>query len=154
NRGHWASSAGFMDLDGDGRLDLVLLNYVVFGPHEPRFCQWKVGVQSGCAPGLYHPEFPELWQNLGGGKFRDVTAAAGLRNTNGKALCLGFCDVDGDGRVDFYIGNDGTPADLLQNLGGLRFRNTGVGSGVAYGSVPGTAISAMGIDWDDFDRDG
>src|SRR5262245_1918318 len=31
NHGHWGASAGFMDLDGDSWLDLVILNYVVFG---------------------------------------------------------------------------------------------------------------------------
>src|SRR2546421_153453 len=38
NHGHWGSSAGFMDLEGNGRLDLVLLNSVVFGRNQPHFC--------------------------------------------------------------------------------------------------------------------
>src|SRR5579871_5326112 len=61
NRGHWASSAGFMDLAGQGRLDLVLLNYVVFGPQEPQYCEVRAGVRSGCPPSTYRPEFSELW---------------------------------------------------------------------------------------------
>jgi len=67
NRGHWGSSAGFMDLAGQGRLDLVLLNYVVFGPKDPQFCEVRAGVRSGCPPSTYHPQFGELWRNPGNG---------------------------------------------------------------------------------------
>ena len=36
NWGRWASSAGFADLNGDRDLDLVLVNYVQFGPNQTR----------------------------------------------------------------------------------------------------------------------
>ncbi len=153
NRGHWGSSAGFMDLTGSGRLDLVLLNYVVFGPKEPQYCELIQGVRSGCPPRTYRPEFPELWKNAGSGRFVDVTSASGLRATHGKALVLAFADVDGDGRMDFYIGNDGEPADLMRNLGGLRFRNVALQSNVAY-DASDKALAAMAADWADYDRDG
>ena len=45
NHNHWGSSAGFMDLAGQGRLDLVLLNYVVFGPRERQYCEVRAGVR-------------------------------------------------------------------------------------------------------------
>jgi enediyne biosynthesis protein E4 len=153
NRGRWASSAGFMDLDADSRLDLVLLNYVIFGPEDRRYCEFVPGIRTGCPPRYYRPEFPELWRNGAHGRFQEVTGAAGLKDTNGTALVVGFTDVDEDGRTDFYIGNDGSPADLMINQGGMRFRNTGIRSGVAYGST-GLAIAAMCADWDDYDRDG
>jgi hypothetical protein len=153
NRGHWSSSAGFMDLDGSGRLDLVLLNYVIFGPKEPQYCEVKPGVRSGCPPSKYRPEFGELWQNLGNGTFRDITAASGMRHTNGKGLVVAFADVMGNGRMDFYIGNDGMPAELMVNQGGLRFANLGISNGVAYGALD-HALAAMGADWADYDRDG
>jgi len=154
NRGHWGSSAGFMDLDADGTLDLVVLNYVVFGPKEKQYCEFGGGARSGCPPDQYRPEFAELWRNLGNGRFQDVSAASGLKNTRGKALVLAFADLDGDRRVDFYIGNDGIPAELMRNEGNLRFSNIGVSSGAAFGAIPGRAIAAMGADWADFDRDG
>jgi enediyne biosynthesis protein E4 len=154
NRGHWGSSAGFMDLDGSGTLDLVLLNYVVFGPDEPQYCELRPGIRSGCPPHRYRPEFAELWRNAGNGRFEDVTARSGLAETHGKGLVLAFADVNDDGRPDFYIGNDGTPAELMINLGGLRFRNAGIESGAAYGAIPGHALAAMGADWADYDRDG
>jgi hypothetical protein len=76
-----------------------------------------------------------------------------MKTTSGKALVVAFADVDADGRVDFYIGNDGTPAELMHNQGGMRFRNVGAESGTAYGPQ-GDAIAAMGADWGDYDRDG
>ncbi len=154
DRGHWGSSAGFMDLDGNGTLDLVVGHYVIFGPKEKQYCDFGDGVKSGCPPQQYRPEFTELWQNLGGGKFKEVTASSGMKKTNGKALVLAFADINDDGRTDFYIGNDGTPAELMLNQGAMRFRNAGVKSGAAFGTREGRAMAAMGADWQDYDGDG
>src|SRR5262249_50551514 len=96
NRGHWGSSVGFMDLDGDGALDMVLLNYVIFGPGEKQYCELLVGVRSGCPPSVYQPEFGELWRNVGGGRLRDVSVSAGITTTHGKALVMAFADLDAD----------------------------------------------------------
>ncbi|MEX2558898.1 MAG: CRTAC1 family protein, partial [Pirellulales bacterium] len=151
NRGHWGSSAGFMDLDGDGHLDLVILNYVVFGPGEQQYCELAPGVLSGCPPSRYKPEFGEMWRNDGHGRL-SLVHEAGLPDTNGKALVLAFADLDRDGRMDFYIGNDGTEAELMHNLGGMKFENLGFQSGLAVHNF--AAMAAMAADWADFDRDG
>ena len=152
NHGHWASGAGFMDLAGAGRLDLVLLNYLRFGPTDRKFCEPKAGIRAGCPPRYYLPEFPELWENRGG-HFRDATAGSGFKQLTGTAQVLAFADIDDDGRQDFYVGNAGSPSDLMHNEGGLHFRNAGIESGVAYGA-DGGAIAAMSADWADFDGDG
>lgn len=153
NRDNWGSSAGFMDLDGDNDQDLVVLNYVVFNERTPQLCELAPGVMSGCPPQTYRPEFGRLYRNEEG-IFRDVTQASGFGNASGKGLVVGFCDYDDDGRIDFYVGNDGTPAELMRNLGGFRFRNVGVETGAAYGVIPGQAIASMGVDWADYNRDG
>ncbi|HEY2252368.1 MAG TPA: VCBS repeat-containing protein, partial [Planctomycetaceae bacterium] len=153
NNQNWASSAGFMDLDGDRRLDLVILNYVVFGPESPQYCEYAPRVISGCSPRTYRSEKGRIWRNTGNGGFELVPDAQGMNDTQGTALVLGFTDLDGDGRMDFYIGNDGLPADLLHNQGDMRFKNIAYEAGLAL-SEEGGALSAMTADWADYDRDG
>lgn len=149
----WSSSAGFMDLDADGSVDLVLLNYVRFGKGDRRYCEPSPGIQAGCPPRHYLPQFPELWKNDGRGRFRNVSAKSWPHEVTGTAQVLAFADVDEDGDPDIYIGNDGVPSDLMLNDGALRFHNVGVESGTAYGRE-GTALAAMSADWADYDRDG
>ncbi len=151
----WESSAGFADVDADGDLDLYVGNYVEFGPGSLLYCELVPGVRSGCPPSRYRPEFGRLLRN-DGGRFTDITAAAGLRG-NGKNLAIGFLDHDRDGRLDIYVANDGTPADLFRNLGTTggvpRFKNVGLTRGCAL-SADGRAQAAMGVAWGDYDRDG
>ncbi|HET6383235.1 MAG TPA: CRTAC1 family protein [Armatimonadota bacterium] len=153
NDGNWGSSAGFMDLRGHGQLDLVITNYVIFGPHERQYCELRPGIKSGCPPQDYRPDYDEVWENLGNGRFKNVSVSCGIKNTHGYGLVVAFADIDGDGKMDFYIGNDGAPAELMHNEGGMRFKNIDVSSGVGYGEMD-HAIAAMGADWADYDRDG
>ena len=153
NAEHWGSSAGFMDLDGDQWLDLVILNYVVFGPDSKQYCEHRPGVLSGCNPRVTYPaERGEIWRNTGTARFEPVPPSQGMDSTHGMALVLAFIDLDDDGRIDFYIGNDGTPAELMHNLGDMRFENIAARSGVAE-AERGIA-AAMGADWADYDGDG
>src|SRR5262249_51324595 len=135
DHGHWGASAGFMDLDGDGWLDLVILHYVEYGPDARRFCEFRPGFVSGCTPREYVPEKGEIWKNTRKGTFEPVPQATGMEHTHGAALVLAFSDVDGDGRVDFYIGNDGLAADLMYNRGEMQFENRGFISGLAVSDV-------------------
>jgi len=153
NHGLWGASAGFMDLNGDGWLDLAILNYVVFGPDSQQYCEYRPGIRTGCTPKMYPPERGEIWRNDGQGRFELVPAEAGMAETTGVALVLAFTDLDGDGLVDFYIGNDAVPADFIHNLGGMRFENVASTSGLARDGL-GHSIAAMGADWGDFDGDG
>ncbi len=152
NRGIWSSSAGFMDLDGDGWLDLVIVNFIEFGPGSREFCVHS-GVVAGCPPREYPPVKCDLWRNTGKGTFELVPAGQGMDQTHGVGLVLAFIDLNDDGLPDFYIGNDGLPADFLLNLGDLRFKNIAETAGVAADGHS-VAISSMGADWADFNRDG
>jgi hypothetical protein len=153
NHGHWGASAGFMDLNNDGWLDLVILNYVAWGPHVKHYCELNDGVKSGCPPSEYVPEKGEVWRNLGDGKFERVSAEGALGQSNGAGLVLAFSDLDGDNQIDFYVGNDGQIGDLFHNQGNFQFLNRGVSSGLAYGRNM-SAMAAMGADWGDYNRDG
>lgn len=153
NNGLWGASAGFMDLAGRGYLDLVVLNYAIYTGGAPHYCELMPGLKTGCPPSTYKPEFAEMFQNLGNGSFKDVTASSGMKTTHGRELVLAFVDVDHNGRQSLYIGDDGLPGDLMHNEGGMHFRNTGVSSGVAFAELD-HAIAGMGADWADYDRDG
>jgi enediyne biosynthesis protein E4 len=148
----WASSAGFADYDGDGDLDLYVGNYVQFGPKSVQHCTFPGGAVGGCPPQVYPAERGKLYRNNGDGTFSDVTAAAGMTDTGGKTLALGWCDFDLDGDPDLYLANDGIPGDLYRNDSG-RFTNIGILSGTAFG-VNHLAQAGMGVDWADYDRSG
>jgi hypothetical protein len=157
----WFTSAAFADVDGDGDLDLYAGGYVRFGPASPQHC--PVGVDAAgkavtgpCGPEPY-PALPgKLWVNEGG-RFRDVTRAAGLEHATGKTLGVAFGDYDDDGDPDLYLANDRMPGDLFRNAGepgGIpRFRNVAAAAGTAY-NRDGEVQGGMGVDWGDYDGDG
>lgn len=153
NHNHWGSSAGFMDLDGDQWLDLVIINYVEFGPDSKQFCEITKGIKTSCPPTHYVPEQGEIWRNTQDQRFEMVPPEQGMQSTSGVGLVLAFADLDDDRRMDFYIGNDGKRADLMHNLGEMRFENIAVEAGLAFDRQL-VAPAAMGADWGDYDRDG
>jgi hypothetical protein len=153
NHGQWGSSAGFMDLDGDGWLDLVIVKFIEFGPESRQYCSHASGARMGCLPRLYPPERAEIWRNTGRGTFERVPGAMGMDQTHGVGLVLAFIDLDDDGRMDFYLGNDGVPADFLQNRGSMQFDNIADNCGLSL-NRSALPIAAMGADWADFNRDG
>jgi enediyne biosynthesis protein E4 len=147
----WGSSCGFVDLDSDGLLDLVVCNYVKFGfdPQKyPQRCE-----PLACTPQMYDAEKPTLYHNLGGGKFRDITQSSGMNTAAGKALGVAFADYDNDGDQDILIANDQLPGDLFENQGKMQFVNRGDVSGTALGP-DGRVHGGMGADWADYNRDG
>ena len=62
-----------------------------------------------------------LFRNNGNGTFTDISRAAGLTAAVGNGLGVIADDVNGDGRLDVFVANDGTPNHLWINLGGMRF---------------------------------
>jgi hypothetical protein len=148
----WGTSCAFVDIDGDGKLDLYICNYVQFGPQtQPQLCEYS-GRMSACGPRFYTPERGVLYHNEGQGKFRDVTGLWGGQAVTGKGLGVAAADFDDSGHPSLAIANDEMPGDLMANLG-RKLQNIGVKSGTAYDSS-GNVHGGMGLDWGDYDNDG
>jgi hypothetical protein len=122
------SGAAFFDGDGDGFLDL----YIVNGAALP-------GYAGATGPNAYY-------RNQGDGTFTDRSAESG---TGDEAFGMGAAvgDVDGDGDSDLYVTNYG-PNRLYLNNGQGIFTDIAAASGVAD---PGWGTHAA---FADYDRDG
>ncbi|WP_417732055.1 FG-GAP-like repeat-containing protein [Rosistilla oblonga] len=148
----WSSSTGFADFNNDGHLDLFVVNYV----DSLRVCRGPDGKVATCNPQNFNAAQDRLYMNLGNGRFQDVTQEAGITAAEGKGLGLMIADLDGDGRLDIYVANDGTPNHLFRNLSDdkkLAFQEMGLVSGVAVNGS-GQAEGGMGIACGDFHGDG
>jgi hypothetical protein len=148
----WAVSAGWLDYDNDGWLDLFVSNYVVWdAATEPR-CGTP-DRQSYCHPKVY-PGLPgQLFHNNHDGTFTDVSQASGIGRNIGKGMGVAFADIDGDGLTDIFVANDSVRNFLFRNQGNGTFQEIGLEAGVALRD-DGFAIAGMGGDFRDFDNDG
>ena len=89
-------------------------------------------VRTHCAPTNYDAPTPDtLFHNNGDGTFTDVSASAGLARTLGNGLGIACGDFDRDGRLDFYVTNDGMPNRLWLNKGDGRFEDGALLAGCA-----------------------
>ncbi len=122
------SGCGFVDYDGDGWLDVLLVGG---GSWDPK---------NRVVP-------LRLYRNKGDGTFEEATAAAGLEGVQAYGLGVAVADYDNDGDEDIYLT---TLAEnmLFRNDGGV-FTEVGQAAGVA--GAPAWSSSAAFFD---ADRDG
>jgi len=150
----WASSAVWFDYDNDGRLDLFVCQFVEFSKSLNKSCgPGEEGKHGYCIPRLYQPMPSWLFHNNGDGTFTDVSKASGIGKYPGKAWGAVATDVNNDGLLDLFVGNDTVPNFLFKNVGQGRFEEIATQAGVAY-SADGRARSGMGVDSADFNEDG
>jgi hypothetical protein len=122
------SGGAFVDVDGDGWQDLVLVQSTAW-PGRPK---------TGATLALY--------RNNTNGTFTDITRASGLA-VEMYGLGVAAADFDNDGDADLYVTGLGS-SRLFRNDGGARFTDQTARAGLVD---PGFATSAL---WFDYDRDG
>lgn len=122
------AGAAFLDADGDGWQDLLLVNSSTW-PGRPG-----------------KPATLALYHNNRNGTFSDITAESGLAVPL-YGLGVAAADYDNDGRVDIYVTALGRNR-LFHSEGGLRFADVTAKAGTGH---EGFSTSAA---WFDYDRDG
>jgi enediyne biosynthesis protein E4 len=150
----WSVAAGWFDYDRDGWLDLFVVNYVRWSPAFDRYCGDRArGIRVYCHPRFFDGLPNTLYRNRGDGTFEDVSRRAGIAQHVGKGMSVAFADYDGDGRQDVFVTNDSVPNFLFRNRADGMFEETGLLAGVSL-PAHGRPISAMGVDFRDYDDDG
>jgi len=109
------------DVDGDGLLDIYFVS------------------QAGGN---------QLWRNLGGGKFEDITTSAGVAVSGKVSVSASFADIDNDGDPDLYVTTVRGGNMLFENDGHGRFTDITTPAGVGYVGHSSAAL------FFDYDRDG
>lgn len=121
------SGAAFLDADGDGWLDILLINGKDWVPKSRKSSH-------------------ALYRNNQNGTFTDVTKGSGL-DVEMYGMGVAVADYDNDGRQDVYV--TALEGDrLFHNEGKNRFRDVTAAAGIRNASF-GTSAA-----WVDYDRDG
>jgi enediyne biosynthesis protein E4 len=148
-----STSAAWVDYDKDGRLDLVVGNYVQWTQETDLYCTLDGKSKSYCTPESYKGTAARLWHNRGDGTFEDVTQKAGFGDPTSKTMGIAVLDYDNDGWPDLLFSNDTQPNKLYRNNGNGTFSEKGVIAGIAF-SEDGVARAGMGVDAADYDHSG
>jgi len=146
NLGKWASSAAWFDYDNDGKLDLIVANYVDWSPERNLWCGDRgPGMRSYCHPDVYHGQPPTLFHNNGDGTFTDISIRSRIGLKGGNGLGVVTFDYDNDGWQDIFVANDHMPNSLFHNNRDGTFEEVGYAAGVAVG-MDGQFEAGMGTD--------
>ncbi|MHC4087657.1 MAG: CRTAC1 family protein [Planctomycetota bacterium] len=146
------AGACFLDMDGDGDLDLYAANYLAFSSETHARVQALTKLMYAI-PRYYRPVPDTLYRNNGNGTFTDVSADSGVNAQAGWGMGMICCDYDNDDDTDVFIANDVAANYLFQNDGNGHFEEVGLMAGVAY-DVGGLEQAGMGVDCADYDNDG
>ncbi|MGZ4815653.1 MAG: CRTAC1 family protein [Terriglobales bacterium] len=148
----WSVGAAWVDVNNDGLLDLLVVNYMKWDIKTEQQCGFSDDPQY-CHPNMYKPLPNQLFVNKGNGVFDDVSAPAGIRAHPGKGMGVAVADFDGTERPDIFVSNDKVVNSFFRNRGNIHFDEAAFEAGV---SLPdqGAVISGMGVDAGDLNNDG
>jgi hypothetical protein len=149
----WSVGGAWLDVNNDGLLDLLVVNYLAWDVNKEPRCEAGPGRLDYCHPKFYKPTPNQLFLNNGDGTFRDISAESGIRAHPGKGMGVGIADYDLDGLPDIFIANDKVYNSLFHNKGGGKFEEIAFEANVAL-TDSGKFISGMGVDFRDLDNDG
>jgi hypothetical protein len=139
----FSTQSVFFDYDGDGDLDMYLLNHYI---HQ----NGNFGVRNQLLAKTSPVSGDRIYRNEGNGKFTDVTKLTGINSSVlGYGLGITVADVNLDGYPDIYIGNDFHENDYLyinQKDGTFKEDLTN--------HIMHTSQYSMGVDIADINNDG
>jgi len=148
----WAVTAAWVDVNNDGLLDLIVINYLKWDFDNEPHCE-GFGHRDYCHPKMYKPTPNQLFINNGDGTFRDESVEAGFRDHPGKGMGAALADSELRGKMDLMVPNDKLMNQFYKNKGGGKFEEVAFDENVAL-REDGTYISGMGVDFRDLDNDG
>jgi hypothetical protein len=146
--GH-SSGAVFLDYDRDGRVDLFVCNVGKYTTEQKGRGGYYIAYEDAFT-GHLKPERTEysiLYHNEGHNRFKDVSAAMGLRD-GGWSGDASLVDFNNDGYPDLYVLNMQGDNHYWENQGGKAFVDR------TAALFPKTSWGAMGIKSFDYDDDG
>jgi len=140
----FGTQASFFDYDNDGDLDVYLLNHTVHTPRNYGSSEKRKERDDKSGDRLYENLLDE-----GKLSFIEVTSKAGIYSSAlGYGLAISTVDIDNDGFVDIYVGNDFHENDYLYlNNGDKTF------SEVSKERLSHTSRFTMGVDIADINND-
>lgn len=132
------NSAIWLDYDLDGRLDVFLGGYFREDIDLWNLKDTKIMPESfeyATNGGRNY-----LFRNLGGGRFEDVAAKAGLTSTRW-TLAAVSADFNGDAFPDLFVSNDYGISEFYLNVAGKKFNDISAASGVGFSPKSGMNAS-------------
>ena len=148
----WSVTAGWIDYNNDGLLDLFVVNYLDYDLKTAATCS-QHKITTYCSPDDFKALPNILYKNNGNGTFTDVSVSSHVAKYPNKGMGVAFADYDGDGFMDIFVSNDTFPNLLLHNNGDGTFTDVATATGVAYNEM-GKTVAGMGAEFRDLDNDG